>query len=326
MVSSKDVAKYAGVSQTTVSRVLNTPNLVKPKTVQKVLKAIDELHYIPNSQARSLVQNKTNTIALLSGPLHNPFFVDSTSNIVQYANQKGYNVDVQFVSDETLDEAYTNFLKRKVDGVILSCILIDDPFMEKLKKIGIPFITFNRKHRDNELYVEIDNEQASFLATTYLQKLNHKEIIYVGGPLSVSTFYNRFEGFKKALTITDKNLIYHSDTTPKDVRKGIDILLKRNPRVTGIVAATDSIALIILDYLLELGIQVPKEISIIGIDNVEQAKHQSIQLTTVGDAHGENLGLLAIKKLIALIEGETNVQTEVTKSVCIYERKTTMRC
>lgn len=73
MVSSKDVAKHAGVSQTTVSRVLNTPNLVKKPTVDKVMAAIEELHYIPNAHARSLVQNKTNTIALLSGPLHNPF-------------------------------------------------------------------------------------------------------------------------------------------------------------------------------------------------------------------------------------------------------------
>ena len=75
MVSSKDVAKKAGVSQTTVSRVLNTPELVKKPTVDKVMRAIEELNYIPNANARSLVQNKTRTIALLSGPIHNPFLL-----------------------------------------------------------------------------------------------------------------------------------------------------------------------------------------------------------------------------------------------------------
>ncbi len=74
LVSSKDVAKYAGVSQTTVSRVINTPELVKPKTIEKVMRAIEELNYIPNDIARSLVQQKTGTITLISGPLHNPFF------------------------------------------------------------------------------------------------------------------------------------------------------------------------------------------------------------------------------------------------------------
>lgn len=75
LVSSKDVAKHAGVSQTTVSRVLNTPELVKPKTIEKVMKAIEELNYVPNDIARSLVQKKTGIITLISGPLHNPFLL-----------------------------------------------------------------------------------------------------------------------------------------------------------------------------------------------------------------------------------------------------------
>ncbi len=92
LVSSKDVAKHAGVSQTTVSRVLNTPELVKPKTVEKVMKAIEDLNYIPNDIARSLVQKKTGIITLISGPLHNPFFVDTTTAIVNYVNARGYKL------------------------------------------------------------------------------------------------------------------------------------------------------------------------------------------------------------------------------------------
>ena len=106
MVSSKDVAKHVGVSQTTVYRVLNMPQTVKKPTLDKVMKAIDELNYIPNGHARSLVQNKTNTIALLSGPLHNPFFVDTTTAIVNYANEKGFRVNVQFVNDKNLSEEW----------------------------------------------------------------------------------------------------------------------------------------------------------------------------------------------------------------------------
>ena len=96
-VSSKDIAKYAGVSQTTVSRVLNTPNLVKEKTYKKVMVAIDKLNYIPDGNARSLVQNKTGRIALISGPLSNPFFADATTSIVNYANKHGFKINVHFV-------------------------------------------------------------------------------------------------------------------------------------------------------------------------------------------------------------------------------------
>lgn len=324
MVSSKDVAKKAGVSQTTVSRVLNTPELVKTKTVEKVQKAIDELNYIPNAQARSLVQNKTNTIALLSGPLHNPFFSDSTANIVQYANEKGYNVDVQFVFDEKLNEAYANFVQRRVDGVILSCILFDDPFMEKLLNLNIPFITFNRKHRNNDLFVEIDNYEAAKIASTHLAKLGHQRIAYIGGPLTVSTFNNRYEGFKDCESLFESVHDFLTDTSLEAVERVVDEILA-GKKITAVLAATDSIALMVMDFLLKKGVRIPDQMSVIGIDNVDLAKHESIQLSTVGAEDGQSIGLIAIQTLIDIIEGKQTREARMTKKVRLFERNTTRR-
>ena len=327
MVSSKDVAKYAGVSQTTVSRVLNTPELVKQPTLDKVMKAIQELNYIPNANARSLVQKKTNTIVLLSGPLHNPFFVDTTAAIVNYANTKGYRVNVQFVNDDKLSEAYATAIEQQVDGIILSCILIDDPIFERLESMNLPFITYNRKHKKNKHFVEIDNYKAGYLSAQHLIELGHRNIAWVSGPLTVSTFNNRYNGFLKALE--DHNLkvpednIMHTDTSKNDVTSVFNTLMGYKKRPTAICAGSDSLALFLMDAADSINLKVPEDLSIIGIDNVDISRHASIKLTTIGSISEENLGFLAIKRLIELIENKKNSCVKITESVKVFNRSTT---
>ncbi|MEK4924434.1 LacI family DNA-binding transcriptional regulator [Cytobacillus sp. FSL R5-0569] len=325
MVSSKDVAKHAGVSQTTVSRVLNTPNLVKKPTVDKVMAAIEELHYIPNAHARSLVQNKTNTIALLSGPLHNPFFVDTTAAIVNYANSKGYRVHVQFVNDEKLNEAYTSVVENKVDGVVMSCILLDDPIFEKFEKMDIPFITYNRKHINNKHFVEIDNFQAGILSARHMLELGHKQIAWIGGPSTVSTFKNRYDGFVEGMNTEylASQYVIQTNTSKQAVKEAFEKLMQLPTPPTAICAATDAIALQTIDEATKAGFRVPGDISVVGIDNVDLSKHGSIELTTVGSISEQNLGFLAINELIEMIENKKNSCVKITESVKVFNRKTT---
>jgi len=329
LVSSKDVAKHAGVSQTTVSRVLNTPELVKKPTLDKVMNSIQELNYIPNALARSLVQNKTSTIVLLSGPLHNPFFVDTTTAIVNYANSKGYRVNVQFVNDNNLTEAYATAIEQKVDGIILSCILIDDPIFGRLEKMDIPFITYNRKHKNDRHFVEIDNFEAGYLSAKHLIELGHTNIAWVGGPLTTSTFNNRYEGFLKALKdyqiSVEAEYIIQTDTSKKDVSRAFHDLMQLKKRPTGICAGSDSLALYLMDEAIYANFRIPEDISLIGIDNVDISHHASIQLTTVGSISKENLGLMAIHKLIELIENKKNSCVKITESVKVFDRSTTRR-
>lgn len=329
MVSSKDVAKHAGVSQTTVSRVLNTPELVKKPTLYKVMEAIQDLNYIPNSNARSLVQNKTHTIALLSGPLHNPFFVDTTSAIVNYANGKGYRVNVQFVNDKHLTEAYASAIAQKVDGVILSCILIDDPIFEKLERMDIPFITYNRKHKQNKHFVEIDNYEAGYLSTKHIINQGHQKIAWVGGQLSVSTFNNRYLGFLKAMSDfnlpVDERYIFNTDTSKEEIFYAFQELMTLTPRPTAICTGADSLGLNLIDIALKENLRVPEDISIIGIDNVDISSHSLMQLTTVGSISQQNLGYMAIKELIEMIENKKNSCIQITESVKVFRRSTTRK-
>ncbi|MGN4126907.1 LacI family DNA-binding transcriptional regulator [Lysinibacillus sphaericus] len=329
MVSSKDVAKYAGVSQTTVSRVLNTPELVKKPTLDKVMNAIQELNYIPNAHARSLVQNKTGTIVLLSGPLHNPFFVDTTTAIVNYANEMGYRINVQFVNDKKLSEAYATAIEHKVDGIILSCILIEDPFFEQLKRMNIPFITYNRKHKNNEHFVEIDNFEAGYLAAQHVINLGHKRIAWVGGPLTVSTFNNRYLGFLQAMRDASIDIaeayIFNTDTSKLDISRAFQTLMVHQHPPTAICTGADSLALNLLDDAMRNNFVVPKDLSIIGIDNVDLSRHGAIQLTTVGSISEQNLGFMAIEKLIEMIENKKNSCVKITESVKVFDRSTTRK-
>lgn len=324
MVSSKDVAKLAKVSQATVSRVLNSPELVRPETVEKVMKAIEQLNYHPNSVARSLVSKQTKTIALISGPLYNPFFVDTTSLIVDYANEKGYQVLVHFTNDLQEDNQY--IFKNKVDGILMSSILMDDPIYEKIKALNIPIVFFNRKHNDECNFVEIDNEMAGYLLTEHLIKKNHKEIIWISGHLNKSTFHNRFRGYKKALE--DYNIPYKEEnvfilnTDPKSIKKIFTQIINRDNKPTAIAASTDSIALLLLDLFEKINVKVPEEIAIAGIDNVNLSSYGFVQLTTVGPIESYNIGQIAVEMLFELMEKKID-KVRITIPVQLYERKTT---
>jgi len=330
LVSSKDVAKLAGVSQSTVSRVLNNSKNVKQETIIKVMKAVRDLNFIPNNIARSLVKNKTNTLALISGQLHNPFFVDTTANIVKKASEKGYNMLVYFENTGNNVDIYQTVLSHKVDGIILSSIFIDDPIYYELEQLGVPFVMFNRRHRKGGNYIELDNYQAASIATEHLISLGHKRIGYIGGPVYTSTFLGRQNGYIDTLNkkeiFVDSSLIKVTNTTEEAVIEAVNefVAIEYN-RPTAIIASTDSIAIYAINILLRLGFKIPEDISIVGVDNIHISSHKSLELTSVGSATEKNMGELAISKLIELIEVKEKVHSsmQITLSPKLFLRNTT---
>ncbi|RNF39541.1 LacI family DNA-binding transcriptional regulator [Planococcus salinus] len=333
MVSSKDVAKRAGVSQTTVSRVLNTPEKVTDKTLEKVNKAMKELEYRPNLIARSLVKKKTHSIALLSGPLHNPFYVETTMSIVNYAKAHGFNVNVHFESNTDQLSVYEDVFKHQVDGIILSSILYEDPIYQELQQLNVPFIMFNRKHKEKGHYIEMDNAKAGRLATDHLLELNHRNIAWIGGPLVTSTFLARYTGYCEALEnkgvpVRSENTVI-TDTGKAAVLEKTKELMARKNKPSAIFAATDSIAIYMMDWLLKNGYKIPEDVSIVSMDNVGWSHHHAFQLTTVGTVEQKNLGEIAIGHLIELIHqkerGESGPFIQQTLETRLFRRHTTKR-
>jgi DNA-binding LacI/PurR family transcriptional regulator len=305
MVSSNDVAKRSGVSQTTVSRVLNGVDTVKPNTRERVLQAIQELHYRPNLIARSLVTKSTKTIAMVSGSVMNPFYAETTDFIFQFASQKGYNITVSY--DEELTKNWLETaIGNSVDGILLSSLKLDDPVFEDLRRSGVPYMLFNRKPQHGGNYVVMDNVLASALITQHLLDLGHSRIAYISRSGNISTFEGRYEGFiatlKNAGKVADPDLVYFLDSTELEVANVTKKIMNGSNTPTAIFCANDSIALLCMDALLCMGIKVPEDVSLAGIDNIKLAAHAAIRLTSVGHEKSQ-MAEVAIHSLIDMIEG-----------------------
>jgi DNA-binding LacI/PurR family transcriptional regulator len=325
MVSSKDVAKIAGVSQATVSRVLNNPESVKGPTKQKVIDAMKQLKYQPNLIARSLVTNSTKTIGLISGSITNPFFVETTKSIIDFAMNKGYKTMVFFEEEIDLNEAFLSLLGNRVDGILLSTIKLEDPLFEEIESSGIPYMFFNRRPKNGGNYVVFDNKMAAQLVTTHLLDLGHNRIAYLTGEDDRSTFYERKLGFKQEMNKksvkVDVELI-HTISDLDDVEKATWKLMNLNQPPTAIICATDAMALRCMDLLLSMGMKIPEDVSIAGIDDISLSSHYAIQLTSVGH-HRFKMGEVAAENLFEIINGDEVKKRHIILKPDLFVRKTT---
>jgi DNA-binding LacI/PurR family transcriptional regulator len=327
MKSSKDVAKQAGVSQATVSRVLNNPDSVMPETRQKVLKAIEHLGYYPNLIARSLVTNSSRTIALISGSLKNGFFVETTDSIVRLAKSWGYKTIVYFEEEKNRD-LMDLIIGNKVDGILLSLIKLDDPVVEQLERTNIPCVFFNRKPRNGGNFVVLDNIMAAKLITRHLLDLGHRRIAYLSGETDVSTFSDRIIGFmeimREANVEVKAELTHFMNTLNDDIERLTFQLLHMSEPPTAIICATDAMALTCMNAILSIGLRIPEDISLVGIDDISLASHHAIQLTTVGHQNLQ-MGEIAAKNLFEIMNEESSFEKlrQVTLKPELVIRKST---
>ncbi|WP_144543236.1 LacI family DNA-binding transcriptional regulator [Cytobacillus oceanisediminis] len=304
--SSRDVASMAGVSQATVSRVMNRPDCVKEETRIRVMQAMERLHYQPNLIARSLVMNSTRTIGLISGNLTNVFFVETTDSIENYVKGQGYKTIIYFEKEEVkLKDIVDSLISQKVDGILLSSIKLNDPIFEGIKRCGIPYVFFNRRPGEEGNYVVLDNELAGQMATSHLLNLGHERIAYISGKLDISTFHERKIGFEKAMRMAGKRildgLVHFVNPDEGVIGEITGRLMSLQAPPTAILCATDALALSCMDTLMSHGLDVPGDVSLVGIDDTKLSSHQAIQLTSVGH-HGFRMGQLAAGILIDLIE------------------------
>ncbi|WP_223638723.1 LacI family DNA-binding transcriptional regulator [Planococcus sp. 4-30] len=330
LVSTTDVAKHAGVSQTTVSRVLNKPDQVKKETYDKVMAAVTDLNYSldGNEEAVPIIE-KTKSISLIAGPLDDPIFIGAAPAIINYAKERGYQVNVHFVTKENELETYDAVLSSKTDGIILASVLLDDVSHKRLVESNIPFILLNSNHPGSQHSIGLDNIEAGYLAASHLLTADHQEVAWVGGPLNSSTYKDRFLGFIHALQeakskIRKKRLVI-TDTDKSSLYAVYQDLQSLKKKPTAIVAATDEIAIQLLDFYQEDGYRIPEDISIIGIGNSEIGQHSAFGLTSVGSADSlANLGQEAVKRLFDILTLDQDEAFHVNREVLLYERKTTV--
>ncbi|WP_080848762.1 LacI family DNA-binding transcriptional regulator [Cytobacillus gottheilii] len=318
-VTIKDVAKYAGVSPATVSRVLNNYPFIKPEKKMKVEEAINELNFEPNEIARSLITKKTKTLGLVVDDISNPFFSETSKLMISKARQRGYEVLIYDTNGEEELKHTLQFLSNKnVSGIIVGSVLRFDQKHEEMIDEKIPIVYFNRKPEETDLFsVTMDNKKASKMAIGHLVQKGHSKIAFIGGMMEYSTYYSRYLGYCEAIIEfgleLNESFILKERPTSESIQNFVSRVLNEDDRPTAIIAATDQIAITVLDAVSKNNYQVPADVAVIGFDNISISSNPYISLTTISQQKNKMVEI-SLNTLIDLIEDE---EKEIPKHVLI---------
>jgi len=323
--SIRDVAKLANVSISTVSRVLNAPELVVKEKREKVLAAIAQLNYSPNALARGLIHRRTQTLGVLFPNISNLFYSEVLAGMEGAAHEAGYNLMI-CNTDNNADKKHA-ILKvlneKQIDGLILTSepVLPDD--YEVLSKFTFPVVLAATHSPDYEIAsVKVDDEKAAYDAAAYLISRGHRRIGMISGsiddPISGGP---RIRGFLRALNdhgieSDPKKCIEYGSPQFEHSYQAMKALHAKFPDMTAVFATSDERALAAISYLHEHRIRVPEEISVIGFDNTRMAGMCFPKLTTVAQPLFD-IGYLSVVKLLRLIRGEPvhDLRTVVPHSI-----------
>ncbi|MDK2828437.1 LacI family DNA-binding transcriptional regulator [Clostridium butyricum] len=290
----KDIARLSGVGVSTVSRVINNHPDVKQSTREKVLQIIKDSNYIPNNSARILKQNNTKNIGVLVKGVFNPFFSEMTNIIGNIIEENGYTMILQQNDFNLYQDVETmiGFVKEKrLQGVICLGGNFTEIQEDSFEDIKVPVVltsvnTISKKGKKYYSSVGIDNSKSAYKAVRYLIEKGHKKIALVLGEVNdLGVSWWRLDGYKKALEennidVDDELIIsgeYNSGTAYENVNK----LLKKRKDITAIFALSDIMALGAIKAAIDNGFDVPRDISIVGFDGMDESKYYNPSITTV---------------------------------------------
>ncbi len=288
MPTIKDVARLVGVSTATVSHVINNTRYVSDGLKKKILEAIDELHYHPNAVARSLVKKETHTIGIIISDILNPFYTAIVRGIEDVTYQSGYNVMLCNSDEDPGKEVlYIQILiERRIDGLVISSAFKDGvhPLLSKLKMVSL--VTIVRKVRGLAVdSVFGDNVEGVYQAVRHLIQLGHRRIAIISGPTRLSSGEERLLGYQKALgdhgITVDSNFIKFGDFKRESGYTLTKEVLQQKEVPTALFVANNQMTIGALNAINELGIRVPKDLSLVSFDDMEWYSFLNPPLTTV---------------------------------------------
>lgn len=300
----KDVAKYAGVSVATISRVLNEPDKVSEDTKTKVLKAIEETGYQQNLFGKHLRCKKTNIILVMLTSVVNSFCAKIVNSIDNEAKKHGYSIMICATNDDPkTEERYLNYVKNRfVDGMIVINSTMNQEQMASLSS-QFPVIQCSEyADPDTTPYVTINNKQAAKDAVNHLIKNGKKKIMMIGvDDPNIISAGERLEGYKEALNennieFNTKNVLY-SNYGFRNTQKLLKEYFKDAVNIDAIFAISDKMAAAAIGVLQEKGVKVPEDVMIIGFDNTDITYMFNPTISTVAQPHKE-MGKTAFKMLL----------------------------
>src|SRR5512143_965639 len=323
-----DVAKHAGVSITTVSRMLNDPNKVNPETRKRVLASIDTLGFVPKAEARARAMQKNGRIGVITPFCTAPSFTQRLRGIAGALSPLNFELVVYTVDSTNHLQKFlaTLPLTGNLDGLIILSLPVGDPDAQRLIKHGLPTVLVEYPHPRLNC-VEIDDVQGGYMAATYLLKKGHRRIAFLGDTdlpeYAIHPVSLRLNGFRRALKEariklpdTFVRLAPYSQEQTRQVAKE---LLNLPDPPTAIFAATDFQALGVLKAARQLNIKVPEQLAVIGFDDLDMAEYAD--LTTISQ-HLDESGRLAVEILLSQITSPARPPRHVKLPLTLIKRQT----
>lgn len=324
----KDVAKKAGVSPSTVSRVLTGSANVAEDKRKLVLDAIEELGFKRNAVARSLRTRSTNIIGLIIPDITNPFFPEIAKGVEDAAHKLGYNVILCNSENSAYKEAfYLELLReRQVDGIILSGVGEASDQIYAAIDAGIPLVVLDRRLEGTEVdTVTTDNVAGGAMAARRLIQAGHRRIGFLGGPHNIAVSKDRFSGYRAALNeagidIEEQWIRFDGFSFEAGQRAAREFLEMPDPP-TAVVASSDITAIGFIDTLISAGVAVPEHVSVVGFDDITFTAMLRPRLTTIRQPK-YLIGETAVSLLYDRLQRSDKKAQQVVLGVELVERDT----
>ncbi|MCI0539215.1 MAG: LacI family transcriptional regulator [Verrucomicrobiales bacterium] len=313
MIRLKDVAERAGVSVMTVSKVLRNAPDVSAQTKTRIRRLADEMGYVPDSLAQGLRTRTTKLFGVVVSAVTNPTAAPMIMAIEERAHDLGYDLLLAHsLNDPEREEScLRKILARRVDGLFVVPVYRlapTAPIYEDLKRKGPPVVLLGPAAPFCEPFssVETEDQPASYTLVKHLLDLGHRRIAFFAGPPSAPWSRSRREGYHQGLREAglkdDDNLIFTAGSTIEDGQKAALQMLNEGVHATAIQAVNDQVAIGAANILLQQGLQIPRDISVVGFGNIFLSEHFRVPLTTIGQPQ-YRLGLAAAEVMFELLRG-----------------------
>lgn len=324
-INSAEIAKMAGVSRSTVSRVINGYSNVPPETREKVEAAIKKYGYTPNNLARSLAGKPASTVGLFfveygtveENIIHSsPFYSEFLVNAIDKLKKHGYQLLVSIVnSPEDFDAILAQAATRSISACIMMGDIVTNDTLERISQSGCPVCLINQRSSvsvDGVYLLNTENYQSAYDAVQLLVNAGHKHIAHITGSIEKASVRERFEGYRDCLLhngrqFSEDYVCYTHIHRAESGYQAVKELMSRGLEApTAIFAANDLLAVGAIRALKESGYRVPEDISVVGFDNAELSRYTSPPLTTVS-TNTEKLTSMAIENILSVVEKRGDV-------------------
>ena len=323
----KDIAKLSGVSQATVSRVINNSAPVKEETKKRIEQIIKENNFFPNAVARGLSKSETNAIGVIIPDISNPFFCEVIKGITSVTDENGLNIILCDTNENQQKEVgFLNSLKQeKLKGIIITPISdtneFDSDYSNLLEGMNVPITLIDRDVKySNFDGVFIDNIKGAFDATSTLIHEGHEKIAIIAGPVTSKPGRDRLRGYKKAHLMNDvlmnEELVYYGDFSLESGYQSAKKILNNKIKPTAIFSCNNLMTLGVLKAIIELNLKIPDDISLIGFDEIEILETLGFKISSISRPTFD-MGKIAMEILLKQFNNEKKVKDNTVNRVTL---------